>query len=366
MRQLFLCVFSFVFCFSFSQDKTHTSFVDVNYFRGNIALHNNEILHLIKGHPEGFILGWNKKTFGFEDWEQRFNYPDYGFSLAYQNMKNDVLGNNFSLYAHYNFYFLKRNLMFRIGQGMAHNTNPYHRETNFKNVAFGSEFGSSTFMMLNYKKERIIDKFGLQSGFSLIHYSNANLKSPNNGTNSITFNLGVTYSLDDEDLEYQYTIYKKQDQDFSEPIKYNLAFRTGINESDIFGSGQYAMYVLSAYADKRINKSSALQLGTDVFFSNFLKEFIYYRSVAFPNQGVSGDEDHKRIGVFAGHELFLNKTSLITQLGYYVYYPFDFEGRTYVRIGLKRYFAKKWFGALTLKSHGAKAEGVEFGVGVRL
>ena len=64
--------------------------------------------------------------------------------------------------------------------------------------------------------------------------------------------------------------------------------------------------------------------------------------------------------------LLLNKTSLITQLGYYVYYPFDFEGRTYVRIGLKRYFAKKWFGALTLKSHGAKAEGVEFGVGVRL
>lgn len=366
MRQLFLCVFCLAFGFSFSQDKTHTSYVDVNYFQGNIALHNNEILHLIKGHPEGFILGWNKKTFGFEDWEQRFNYPDYGFSLAYQNMKNDVLGNNFSLYAHYNFYVLKRNLMFRIGQGMAHNTNPYNRETNFKNVAFGSKFGSSTFVMLNYKKERIFDKFGLQSGFSLIHYSNANVKSPNNGTNSITFNLGVTYSLDDKDLEYQYTIDKKQDQAFSEPMKYNFAFRTGINESDIFGSGQYAMYVLSAYADKRINKSSALQLGTDVFFSNFLKEFIYYRSVAFPNQGISGDEDHKRIGIFAGHELFLNKTSLITQLGYYVYYPFDFEGRTYVRIGLKRYFAKKWFGALTLKSHGAKAEGVEFGVGVRL
>ena len=48
-------------------------------------------------------------------------------------MKNDVLGNNFSLYAHYNFYFLKRHLMFRIGQGMAHNTNPYdNRETNFR------------------------------------------------------------------------------------------------------------------------------------------------------------------------------------------------------------------------------------------
>ncbi|MFV9552192.1 acyloxyacyl hydrolase [Algibacter sp. PT7-4] len=366
MRHIFFCVFFVIFSFSFAQDKTHTSYFDVNYFKGNIALHNNEILHLIKGHPEGVILSWNKKTYGFKAWEQRFNYPDYGVSFAYQDMKNPVLGNNYSLYAHYNFYFFNRNLMFRIGQGMAYNTNPYDKETNFKNVAFGSKFGSSTYVMLNYKKERIIDRFGLQGGFSLIHYSNANVKSPNNGTNSITFNLGLTYSLDREDLEYQHTINLKEDQDFSEPIKYNLAFRTGINESDIVGSGQYAMYVVSAYADKRINKKSALHLGTDVFFSNFLKELIYYRSVAFPNDGLSGNEDHKRVGIFAGHELFVNKTSLITQLGYYVYYPFDFEGRVYVRIGLKRYFAKKWFGALTLKSHGAKAEGVEFGIGVRL
>lgn len=366
MKLFFSVVLSFISVFVFAQDKTNTSYVDVNYFRGNIALHNNEILHLITGHPDGVILSWNKKTYGFKDWEQRFNYPDYGVSFSYQDMKNPVLGNNYALYAHYNFYFFKRNLMFRIGQGMSHNTNPYDRETNFKNVAFGSKFGSSTYLMLNYKKERVFDRFGLQSGFSLIHYSNGNVKSPNNGTNSITFNVGLTYSLADKDLEYQHTLDKKEDQAFSEPIKYNVAFRAGINESDIFGSGQYAMYVLSAYADKRINKSSALQLGTDVFFSNFLKEFIYYRSVAFPDDELTGNEDHKRVGVFAGHELFINKTSLITQLGYYVYHPFDFEGRVYTRLGLKRYFAKNWFAAMSLKSHGAKAEGVEFGIGVRL
>jgi len=66
--------------------------------------------------------------------------------------------------------------------------------------------------------------------------------------------------------------------------------------------------------------------------------------------------------------LFINRTSLLTQFGYYVYYPYDFEGQTYLRIGLKRYVGKnrKWFGAMTLKSHGAKAEAVEFGIGVRL
>lgn len=365
MRKFFICVFFIVCNLAFSQEELHSSYIGVNYFKGNIALHNNDILHLINGHPEGVILSWNKRTYGFNDWEQRYNYPDYGVSFTYQNLKNDVLGKNYALYAHYNFYFLKRNLMFRIGQGLAFTTNPYDKEKNYRNIAFGSTLMSSTYMMFNYKKERIIDQFGLQAGFSLIHYSNANVKAPNASVNSITFNVGVNYSLDDVSPKY----ISKDDGDtntFTEPVKYNLVFRSGINESDVVGSGQFPFYVFSGYADKRINTKSALQLGADVFFSNFLKEYIHYRSVSYPEDNSDGNQDYRRVGVFVGHELFINKMSLVTQLGYYVYYPYDFEGRTYFRAGLKRYFGDKWFGAMTLKSHGARAEAVEFGLGIRL
>ncbi|WNH13578.1 acyloxyacyl hydrolase [Thalassobellus suaedae] len=365
MKVSLTCVLLLISFFVFSQEKQLTSYIDVNYYRGNIAVHNTDILHLIIGHPEGVILSWNTKTYGLNDWEQRYNYPDYGVTFTSQNFKNDILGNSYSLYAHYNFYFLKRNLMFRIAQGLAYATHPYDKVENYRNYAFGSSFLSTTLIMLNYKKERIIDRFGLQAGFSLIHYSNANMKSPNASTNTLAFNVGVTYSLDDEIPEYITTLQGVKEK-FTQPLKYNLVFRGGINESDVVGSGQFPFYIISAYADKRINIKSAFQFGTDVFFSNFLKELIYYKSVAFPEENVTGEEDYKRIGVFAGHELFINKTSLITQLGYYVYYPFDFEGRTYFRVGLKRYFTNKWFGALTLKTHGAKAEAVEFGIGVRL
>lgn len=362
MRFILFCFCLLFGVFSFSQEKTTNSYFDINYFKGNIALHNNDILHLIQGHPEGVILGWNKKTFGEHAWESRFNYPDYGVSFSYQNLKNEVLGNNYALYGHYNFYFFKRNLMFRIGQGIAFTTNPYHPEDNHKNIAFGSRFMSSTYVMLNYKKERLIHKFGLQAGLSLIHYSNANVKAPNTSINSLTFNVGVNYNFDDNTQEF--IIHSKEK--FTEPIKYNLVFRSGVNESDIVGSGQYAFYIFSAYADKRINHKSAFQLGADVFFSNFLKEFIYYNAVAFPTRNIDPDTDYKRVGIFAGHELFINKLSVVTQFGYYVYYPFDFEGRTYQRIGLKRYFNDKWFASLTLKSHAAKAEAVEVGIGLRL
>ena len=349
---------------SFSQvEKPSNSYFDLNYFSGNIALHNNDILHLITDHPEGFIFSWNKKTFGNQAWQQRFNYPDYGASFVYQDLKNEKLGHNFGIYAHYNFYFFKRNVILRMAQGLAYNTNPYDKIENPKNITFGTHFLSSTYLMLNYKKEHLYNHFGLQAGLSLIHYSNANVKAPNTSVNTIAFNVGLTYSLEELDQEY---IDNSTDENFTQPIKYNLAFRTGINESDIIGSGQFPFYILSAYADKRISHLSAIQFGADAFFSNFLKELIFYQSVSFPEENVSGDEDYKRVGLFVGHELFINKMSLETQLGYYVYYPFDFEGRTYIRIGLKRYFGSTFFGVMTLKSHGAKAEAVEFGIGVRL
>jgi len=249
-----------VFCYA--QDKTNTSYFDVNYFKGHIAEHNKTLLHLIKDRPEGVILSWNKQTYGNKDWEQRFNYPDYGASFVYQDLKNDVLGNNYAVYGHYNFYFFKRNVLLRIAQGVAYNTNPYDRVTNSKNIAFGSSILSS--------------------------------------------------------------------------------------------------------ADKRINKVSALQFGTDVFFSNFLKAHIAFKGASFPEEDISGDEDYRRVGVFAGHELFINKLSVISQVGYYVYYPFDFEGRVYLRAGFKYYFTNRFFTNIAIKSHGAKAEAIEFGVGVRL
>ena len=364
MRQR-LSYFFILYCFfGFSQvDKTSNTYFDLNYFSGNIALHNTDILHLISGRPQGFIFSWNKKTYGEEAWEQRFNYPDYGASFIYQDLVDERLGNNFGLYAHYNFYFFKRNLTLRIAQGLAYTTNPYDKIENPKNIAFGTRLLSSTYLMVNYKKENLFKHFGIQGGLSLIHYSNANVKAPNTSINTIAFNVGVTYNLAEIEKEY---IENLDEEKFTEPIRFNIAFRSGINQSDVIGSGQFPFYILSAYADKRLSHTSAVQFGVDAFFSNFLKELIYYQSVSFPEENVSGDEDYKRVGLFVGHELFINRMSIETQLGYYVYYPFDFEGRTYIRIGLKRYFRNKFFAAVTLKSHGAKAEAVELGIGVRL
>lgn len=350
-------------CFLFSLDgrSQNNLALETDYFYGNIMEHRSTIKHLIQGHPEGIILTLNKQTFGEKQWEALYNYPDYGLSLTYQDMKNEILGEQYSLYGHLTFYFLNRNLTLRVAQGVTYNTNPYDKETNFRNIAYGTHFMPSTYLLLNYKKQNVFKGIGFQTGVSIHHYSNARIKAPNTSTNTIAFNVGLNYNFNAENPEY---LRWKKDS-LTEKIKYNLVFRTGINSSAVIGSEQFPFYVFSAYADKRVSRKSAFQLGADYSLMLYLKEYIHYMSVAYPEQNISGNEDYKRIGAFVGYEMFLSNLSLEGQFGYYVYAPFNDNSDVYQRLGVKYYFHKNIFGGFFLKTHMAKAEALEFSVGVR-
>ncbi len=336
--------------------------VDVNYFYGNVIEHSKDIAHLITAHPKGLILSYNRKTYGLNEWERRYNYPDWGFSFMYQDFGNEFVGQNYSLFGHYSFYFLNRKLQFRIAQGIAYTTNPFDIETNKKNNAFGSHLLSATYLLLNYKQQ-LTSQIHVQGGLTLTHYSNGNVRAPNTSLNTIAANVGLVYTPKDQEIPAYIPLGNKP---YKEPITFNFALQGGANESDRLGLGQHPFFIASAFVDKRISYKSTLQAGVDVFFSRFLKEQIEFESIAFPQLGTQGDEDWKRVGVFIGHELRFGRVAFQTQLGYYVYYPYDFEGRIYQRVGLKRYFGEHFFGLVSVKAHGAKAEAVEFGIGYRL
>ncbi|HEU4496667.1 MAG TPA: acyloxyacyl hydrolase [Flavobacterium sp.] len=349
----------------FSQEQSRFT-LDASYFYGSILPHNNTVRHLITEHPDGILVSLNKKTFGEKEWQAAYNFPDYGVSFHYQNTKNETLGDLYGLYGHYNFYFLNRNIMLRVAQGVACTTNPYDKEANFRNLAYGTRYMPSTYLMLGYKKENLFKNIGLQAGIAFFHHSNANLRSPNTSTNTLAANLGAVYSFRNKgEAKREARIldtanYRKQ------PLKFTVCFRTGFNESDIIGSGQFPFYTLSANVGRRLSRKSGIQLGADFFMMKYLEEYIKFKSVAYPGEHVSPDTDYKRIGIFAGHELYINKFSVEAQAGYYIYSPFDFLGPFYQRIGLKYYFSNKIFSSASLKTHAAKAEALEFGLGIRL
>jgi len=362
-KHIFKYTFLCLFFLSNAQKENSSSFIDVNMYSGNIERHNDNITHLIQGHPNGFIIGWNKRVSGEKIWHSQYNYPEFGASFVAQNFNNSMLGSSYGVYGHYNFYFLKRRLMLRFAQGISYATNPYDKLKNPKNIAFGSDLLSGTYLMLNYVRPQIFGPIGVQAGAILLHLSNANIKAPNTSINSVTFNVGLTAALDSYKETKEIETFN---EDINKKIRFGLIFRTGVNQSDVVGTPQFPFYIFSAFAEKRINPKSLVMIGGEYFNSKFLKEYIYYQSVAYPENNIAHDLDYKRIGVYIGHELLFGRFSVQTQLGYYVYSPFDFEGRVYNRIGVKYYLSSKWFVSATLKSHTAKAEALEFSLGIRL
>jgi hypothetical protein len=336
--------------------------IDGSYFYGTLLRHSKDVAHLVNGHPEGFALSYNRQTFGASRWERSFNYPDYGATFMYHNGKDKNLGDTYGLYGHYNFYFFNRHLVFRVGQGIAYATNPFDLETNFKNNAYGTRLLAATFLKLNYKFN-ISQHLSSQMGMQLIHFSNGNLKAPNSSTNTFAFNIGLQYDLvahsEKRYLQIEEAAFGHR------PISFDLQLRGGLNESDFVGLGQHPFFVFTALAEKRLSFFSSIQLGAEYFHATFLKKEIEFLEVAFPNR-LEDDDDFRRVGIFAGYQLHINRLSVYGQFGYYVHYPYDFEGRFYQRLGLSYALSERWYGLTAIKSHGAKAEAVEFGVGYKM
>ena len=359
--------FIFLLCFFYcvAQQKNNSNYLQVAYSYGSL-LAPKGVNHLLTGNPESVLFSWNNRTHGEKDWHQLFNYPDIGYSFIYQDLKNENLGKIYGIYGHYNFYFFDRkldnNLIFTIGTGIAYITNPYHKIYNNKNIVIGSHINSSSYIRLVYSKENIIDKIGLQAGFSFLHASNASTKAPNKGINVWGLNLGINYNLEKNSIPYKTTIDTKT---YKQPIHFNLVTYAGFNESDHIDSGKFPFVIFSAFLDKRLNRKNALQLGTEIHFHSAIKESNTFYYIFNGDVTNNNHHDWKRLSVFLGYELFVNKTSIFAQLGYYVYAPSIQETMIYERIGMKRYLNEKFYASLSVKAHLVDAEALEFGFGYR-
>ncbi|AOW20532.1 acyloxyacyl hydrolase [Urechidicola croceus] len=364
MRIKLNILFIFSCIFSFAQDNQKSSYLELDYFYGNIIEHAPELKPIIQSHPSGLILSWNKKRLNNTKFDNTYNFPDFGFSVSYHDFKTEILGEVYSAYAHYNFYLTNRNSVNQIkltsAFGLGYATSPFDKQTNSKNWALGSKFMASAYLKLNYQREYLLDKIGVNAGVALIHYSNTSFKAPNLGINTLALSIGANYNLDSKITapeRIKGTVSEKN------PIQYYVLLRGGFNESLVNGSGVFPFYTLSFFADKKLNYKSRVSIGTDIFFSHFMKDYIEFNNLV--EETPNDTADWKRVGLYIGHELNFEQFSLLTQVGYHVYAPYKYVSGIYERFGFRKRFNNHLFADLSLKINLFRAEGLEFGVGYR-
>ncbi|MEM7108450.1 MAG: acyloxyacyl hydrolase [Bacteroidota bacterium] len=337
--------------------------ISIDYMRGAIFEHKEQISHLITAHPWGVRLILNQKTDGTEPWQARYNYPDIGLTATYIDYNNDVLGSTLSLIPHYQFYLTRNRekrsqFAYKFGFGLAYNSEKYDRETNNKNNVLSTDISAGVLLefLYQYKMAR---RLGVYSSISMTHFSNAALKKPNSGINVFSLNVGLQYFLSSKSTKY---IALDENRLASRDIGYTFSLAGGAHEAVRINTGTDPFFVVSAFVDKTLNRKSKLGLGLEWFYSESLKNFKEEDYFLPENE----DPDFNRIGLALSHELVINEFSIISQAGYYLYDPYSVFDPIYLRLGLRRYFGDHFFGSVAVKSHAAKAEAGEFAIGYRL
>jgi len=336
----------------------------VQSYYGFLLRHKPALGAITQGHPYGFEAYAERIKTGQYYWERAYRYPRVGLAFGCFDMGSSQIGQMFYL-IHYLEKDLTKSqrgaLFFKVGFGLAYCTRPFDLENNFQNIAISTRVSFSLRGALGYTLH-LSDQLHLKTGLTITHFSNGAFKVPNAGTNLVTGNLGLAYTLKAKQIVYSSDA---PPPDYRKGWSTQVSAAFTLKEFGLPGGKKYPGLVLMAHLSRRLNYKSALNLSLDGTYNTALREEIARNSNVLPEQR----PDFKRIGLAFGHELFISqRLSMLTQVGVYVYkrYNSQVDGPIYQRYGLRYYLNNGIFGAMSLKARFGTAYFVEWTVGVKL
>ncbi|TAH44355.1 MAG: hypothetical protein EYC69_00705 [Bacteroidetes bacterium] len=322
---------------------------------GFVIAHRPVLEILQERHTYGIELSYLTPADGSKSFHKKFLYPDVGWTLAWFNLGNPKrLGSGIAVYPFVNFPLqLKEDwrLHFRYGIGLGYIEKIFDVRSNTKNAAIGTHINGV--MHFDLHIEKIIGTRSLiEFGAGITHYSNGSTGIPNLGINVATANLGLIHYFGDSRA-----IRKATEEEIKEKAHFQLFFAGAFKK--IYppeGKMYYAGTFSGCYVNPIKNKSS-WGIGLDLFYDNSLIERLERENKTNISTG-----DNFRPGIFGSYELRLGHVGMLFNMGIYPYTKWKGDGNFYHRIG-SRYYFNKLFLLMNLKTHYAKADFIEWGIG---
>ena len=352
---------------SFSQDFINSNaqeelIAGANLHYGWIIIHHASFRNLVTGHTSAMELNFGKQTVHKNTWNEYYRYPTIGVSYFYADLGNpQQLGYVDALYTWINFPLVRSKgytMGFRLGAGLGYITKRFDRVDNYKDQVIGSHVNGV--IHLNYTNSfKLANQLSFNTNIGITHLSNGAFKTPNLGINICTASMGFSYRFGKDSLIIPKHIERIH---FNEKkVYYNLIIAGGEKEIVPPDHQKYPVYSLSGVALKQMGYKSSLGLGLDYFHDASLGPLFQSDSSYFGKSNRIG-----RLGIYAAHELAISKVHVVMDLGYYLISDWKDNGMIYNRIGLKYYFLENICANITLKTHWAKADYIELGVGYKI
>ena len=335
---------------SFAQHKNY--FFEISGGSGWLYPHD-PALKPIAGQVSILNARLGLKTLGNKDWQRTFKYPEIGIGISHNYLTKSYLGNPTAAFVFLNlpiFPETRLKINFGINAGLAWGINKFSG-LNPENLALGSKCAAYA----NFNFNTLIDilprlEFVLYSG--LYHYSNGNTNKPNKGINIFGAEAGLRYKMAKFIFEKNVAPVPPAKKQTSIIVFGAMSWKKESTWGPFYKAGS-----LSIGYYRTIGSKSRLSAGADLFYDEGALEYTFK------------DKQLKNVmasGIFAGHELTLDRFAIVSQAGIYLSNPNPNDPFYYERVGLRYTATKRVIPSITLKAHQFKIDFIEWGIGLVL
>ena len=319
---------------------------------GFLGAHRGVLSHLPNQLAYATELSYYKHLKDSSSWARYFNYPTVGAALFHGSVgNNEVLGRYTAIYGFADIPLVLKNrfeLNWRLGSGLGYTNRVYDPILNPKNIAISSHVNAM--IVIGIKSIYRFKRSSISIGLDVTHFSNCAFKIPNYGINIPYLSLSYSRKLK-EDNE---TILKNRISQHKK-LQYGGYGFFSLKEINPHGSKKYPVFALGLFTRYFFKHKGGIEAGLDLISKQSVFDF--------EPQVNKTQWSILQLGIYSGYLLPLNHFHFFFGMGGYVRDRYHPDGSLYHRIGFRYQFSNGFYGNLTLKTHWAKADYMEAGIG---
>jgi len=324
---------------------------------GFLAAHRGTMGHLPKDRIFCGEVSLSKRLYGAESWHDAYRNPIVGITLYGSNLGNkEILGYGFGAYSFIEFPMVRNTksyLSWKMGCGLGYVTKVFDQELNPKNDATSTHFNALICLGVT-GNWRFADNYSFLYGFDLTHFSNGSTRMPNLGLNIPTISIGAAYYWKGKN-ELKVSRLEIEKTPFFSNWNWTNVGIISTKQSFPTGGGNYPVFALNSFFWKQFKTKVGMEIGLDFISKQSIMNYRDY----IPKTQLSIFQ----VGAYSAYILPLDKLKFVLGMGVYLKDRYDMDDELYHRVGMRYQFDNGLLVNLVLKTHWAKADYVEYGIG---
>lgn len=318
---------------------------------GFLAAHRSVMGHLATEHAYAGEISVYFQPKNQKLWHKAYKNPLIGLTGFFGTVGNrELLGEFYGLIGFTSFPLIHQKhylLNLKLGAGLGYGTKHFNQETNQLSNAIGSAVNAQ--VCFGLESRILFGKHAVNISLDMTHFSNGSTKMPNLGLNLPYLGLGYGYKIK-QGIDSNYI-----HENYSKRWEYGLVVIGSVKEIYPTGGRKYPILAGSFIGRRFFNQKAGMEFSFDVISKQAIMD--YHSDVRKKQSEII------QLGMFVGYILPMDRFHLLFGMGAYVRDKYKPESPVYHRVGMRYVFDNGINMHLVLKSHWAKADYIEYGIG---